>query len=231
MLAAGFSLIHSYATAGNETRVWQYVADANKTYGKAIIEAQFTSSSNMNIAGYSSYNPATSTGLNKSSLVAKGITLNLSGSIDTCNHPECRGILITLSGSNRGFLGYFRPAIVPIYWDENNYPCFWIDGITQAWNSANLQSASSLRPSMAISAGLTKISATVANTDNGNKRAAFPASLTGNGATLFDFSSDCILAAANGMNNLDTINNEYTLFDGAPNTFARFAIRTSGSLI
>lgn len=145
MIAAGFTLIDSFALTGNEQRVWQFDADpADTQYGKMIVQGGFSATTTMQVRGYSSYNPASDSGLDvNTTATTSGIALNSNFTLHACNHPEIRGVIMIEGTTFEKFFGYIRPANKPPLWGSAPYG--FIDSGTTAYVSTALQTISSLR--------------------------------------------------------------------------------------
>lgn len=231
MLAVGYEKIHSYVLSGNQFIIFRYIADATETYGTAFIEVSFGGGSTpLVIRGFAGYDPALSLGnFPNTTTVSKTISsLSSNFTIYRCEHPEIRGISIMEGISLRTFIGYFRPSPVPSWWDENVYPCFFMErGTGTVWDTNRLQTISSLKPTIADnnSVSLTPISAPSKNPQNNNFVSMRTAGMVGGNAELFTFSNDCILAGAEGMSMFELWNNNYAFFDGSSASVCRFGVK------
>lgn len=240
MVTAGFTEIKTYNNAGNEARVWSYVADASKTYGTLIIEAAFIDASTLRIRGYSNFDVASVTpataGLNPSEENKSLTSLSSNFVFWVCNHPEVRGLILVEGVTNYAFIGYFRPATFED-WDENSFPKAFIgNGFLASWDTSALQCISSLIPTGTTSTTL-KLQASEnarSHPRSGRRKLSVAGISAVAGGQRFieaEFSSDVTAAASSGMQILDKLQvqvgiEEYMLFDGSTSTSApRLAVR------
>lgn len=243
MVTAGFAEIKSYNNAGNEARVWSFVADETKVYGSLILEVAFTAALTIRIRGYSNFDTASATpataGLNPNAIaVTKNITSLSSNFIFwICNHPECRGLILVEGITNRAFIGYFRPNTFED-WNENSFPRAFIErGTTSLWDTGVLQCISGLVPAGTTNTSL-KLNA-VENTQphprSGRRKQSVAEISATNGAggrfIEAEFSANVTAAPSASMAVLDKFQvqvgiEEYALFDGSASaSIPRLAIR------
>ena len=236
MLAAGFTLLDSFITAGNEQRVYEFDADPTDIlYGKMIIHIGFNATTTIRVRGYSSYNPALDTGFNESTTTTtSNISLTGSYSLYICNHPEVRGVIMQEGSTFRKFFGYMRPSVKPSSWGDN---CFgFIDSSTSAYTSITLQPISSLRPN-SISASCGAVGYINNNNPNievwGGRPFLTNCLMTDNTKAIVFFSNDIISVGSyyssitNEFFNPDN-NSNYALFD-VPANASRMAIKIAGA--
>jgi hypothetical protein len=238
MLTAGFTQIDSFVTAGNEQRVWQFDADpADTLYGKMTIHGGFSATTTLRVRGYSSYTPATDSGLNESTTSSTGAAaLTSTYTLYICNHPEVRGVIMMEGSTFRKFFGYMRPSVKPPAWGDFTYG--FMDSGTNPYVSSSLQTISSLRPAtVSVSIGTVGyINNTTPNIEIWNGRPFITNCLLSditNTKPIAFFSNDIISVGMSGMNILNEFfnpitNSTYTIFDN-PGASSRMAIKTAGA--
>ena len=254
MITAGFTLLKSYTveTTGN-FRVWSFNTGGTQTYANLIIEFGFTNaSSTISFRGYSNFNAETNAGSNPSISTNTSSIFGLSDSyiFQICNHPEVRGVFISINGGIRMFLGYFRPdpTIPSNNWpNQKNAPYAYIpkdnaiDFIQRipAGLLATLQPISSLAEgnTASVNLGITEIVTQSGNSNTpGRLRALYPATMSAHmpGTNLIElahmFSPDVVQGGVLGMSIGDYCSvgaNQYAVWNGNTQTNAKLLIKTA----
>ena len=239
MLIAGFSLLDSYVSSGNENRVWNFLdtTNGNATFDNLILEAGFTAATTIRVRGFSSFDTATDTGSNVSTETPTAtIGLTNSFNIYSVAHPELRGVFVFAGGSTILSIFYLRPnpgllinsASVNGWWNRNSAPLAFIPRVNFS-NFTSLQTISSLRPgSVGTTCSITAIAATNPASANFNTRFQYPATIdTGSLQSSLAMSCDFCVAPASGMAFGDTLNNQFTFIEGLNTSQSRLFIKTT----
>jgi hypothetical protein len=254
MITAGFTLLKSYTvgTTGN-FRVWNFNTGGTQTYANLIIEFGFTNaSSTVSFKGYSAFNSETNTGSNPSIHTNSSTAFGLSDQyiFQICNHPEVRGVFISVGGGIRMFLGYFRPDPTISsnnWWNQNNAPYAYIprdnaiDFIQRipAGLLATLQPISSLVQGnvLSVNLGITEIVSQSGNSNTpGRLRALYPATMSAHmpGTNVIEFghmfSPDIQQGGVSGMSIGDYCSveaDQYAVWSGNTTGNAKLLIKTA----
>jgi hypothetical protein len=126
MQAAGFSAPFDVVTGATNYLVFKQTFDSTKTKGRVFLVVAITSDLKINQALYDSWDASAHAGSNGgagSNIV--GFIPSNSLTYTSINHPEVRGVMMYAVDGNTLFLGYFRPASKPTWWDEDKWVyCF-----------------------------------------------------------------------------------------------------------